>query len=131
MKKNEKLDNNFVEIINKKEDADKRLLTAEIFIGVLALIIFFGLVFIASFVEMSDWLRISLIIIGFIEFIVSVLFAVKIEQTAGFYECKKCHNKYVPTFSSVLWAPHINRTRYMRCPKCNEKSWQKKVISNL
>ena len=24
---------------------------------------------------------------------------------------------------------HINRTRYMRCPKCNRKSWQKKVIS--
>ena len=22
-----------------------------------------------------------------------------------------------------------NRTRYMKCPKCNEKSWNKKIIS--
>ena len=128
MEGNEKLDNNLGEIVKQKEEADKRLLTAESFIGVLATIIFLGLVFIASFVEMPDWLRILLIIIGLIEFIISVMFAVKIEQTAGYYECKNCHNKYVPTFNSVLWAPHINRTRYMKCPKCHEKSWQKRLL---
>ena len=26
---------------------------------------------------------------------------------------------------------HVGRTRYMKCPECNEKSWQKKVISKF
>ena len=59
-------------------------------------------------------------------FIIGVSFAIRIEQVAGYYECQKCHHKYIPTYSSVLWSMYINRTRYMKCPKCNEKSWNKK-----
>ena len=113
----------------EQEDSTKRLLSMEIVIGVLISIVFFALIFIASFVEMEDWLRITLIMTGFIPFIIMILFAMRIEQKAGYYECEHCHYKYVPTFSSVLWAMHVNRTRYMKCPKCGKRSWQKKVIS--
>ena len=126
---NEKLEQNLIDMVKQKEESDKRLLTMEIVIGVLISIVFFALIFIASFGEMDDWLRITLIITGFIPFIVMIPFAIRIEQIAGYYECQKCHNKYIPTYSSVLWAMHINRTRYMKCPKCNQRSWQKKVIS--
>ena len=113
----------------EQEDSTKRLLSMEIVIGVLISIVFFALIFIASFVEMEDWLRITLIMTGFIPFIIMIPFAIRIEQKAGYYECEHCHHKYVPTFSSVLWAMHVNRTRYMKCPKCGKRSWQKKVIS--
>ena len=113
----------------EQEDSTKRLLSMEIVIGVLISIVFFALIFIASFVEMEDWLRITLIMTGFIPFIIMILFAMRIEQKAGYYECQKCHNKYIPSYSSVLWAMHVNRTRYMKCPKCGKRSWQKKVIS--
>ena len=126
---NEKLEQNLIDMVKQKEEADKRLLTIEIVIGVLISIVFFVLIFIASFVEMEDWLRVTLIVTGFIPFIIMIPFAIKIEQIAGYYECQKCHHKYIPTYSSVLWATHINRTRYMKCPKCNQRSWQKKVIS--
>ena len=126
---NEKLEQNLIDIVKQKEESDKRLLTMEIVIGVLISIVFFVLIFIASFVKIEDWLRITLIITGFIPFIIMVPFAIRIEQTAGYYECQKCHHKYIPKYSSVLWAMHVNRTRYMKCPKCNQRSWQKKVIS--
>ncbi len=126
---NKKLEQNLLEMVKQKEDADKRLLSLEIFIGVLVTIIFLALVFVASFVQMADWLRVCLIVLGFILFIVGMAYALKIEQTAGYYECAKCGYKYVPTYRSVLWAMHVNRKRYMRCPKCNQKSWQKKVLS--
>ena len=113
----------------EQEDSTKRLLSMEIVIGVLISIVFFALIFIASFVEMEDWLRITLIMTGFIPFIIMIPFAIRIEQKAGYYECQKCHNKYIPSYSSVLWAMHVNRTRYMKCPKCGKRSWQKKVIS--
>lgn len=57
------------------------------------------------------------------------LLALRIEQQAGYYECQKCHHKYIPTYSSVFLAAHINRTRYMKCPKCHQHSWQRKVIN--
>ena len=126
---NKELENNLLEIIKQKEQADKRLLRLEIFIGVVVSLILFALVFIAAFVEMADWLRIVLIVTGGIPFAIGIAYAIRIEQTAGYYKCAKCGHRYVPTYSSVLWAMHVNRTRYMRCPKCNQKSWQKKVIS--
>lgn len=126
---NEKLENNLLEMVKEKEQADKRLLTLEIVICVLSSIILFSLIVVASFVQMEEWLRILLIVIGFVPFLVGVTYALKIEQVAGYYECAKCHHKYVPTFKSVFFAMHIGRTRFMKCPKCNKKSWNKKVIS--
>ena len=125
----EKLEKNLVEMVKQKEEMDKRLLSLEILIGVLSMIILLGFTFIAGFVPMQAWLRISLIAVGVVTCIIGIVYALRIEQTAGYYECAKCHHKYVPTFNSVLWAMHVNRTRYMKCPKCHKKSWQKKVIN--
>ena len=120
---------NLLEMKKQKEEADKRMLQLEWVIGYTASISFLVLVFVASFVEMPDWLRGVLILIGFVSFIISMFFALRIEQTAGYYECAKCHHKYVPEYKSVFWAMHIGRTRYMKCPECGKKSWQRKVIS--
>lgn len=126
---NKDLENNLLEMIKQKEQADKRLLSLEIFIGIVVSVILFALVFVAAFAHIADWLRIVLIVIGFIPFVIGIAYALRIEEMAGYYECAKCGHRYVPTYSSVLWAMHTGRTRYMRCPKCNEKSWQKKVLS--
>ena len=126
---NLKAEENLLEMKKQKEEADKRLLTMEYVIGGLTLFTFLTLVVIASLIEMPEWQRITIILIGLIPLLIASFFAIKIEQKAGYYECAKCHHKYVPTYSSVLWAQHIGRTRYMRCPHCNEKSWNKKVIS--
>ena len=125
---NKELENNLFEMVRQKEQADKRLLSLEVFIGVLVSAVFLALVFVTSFVPMADWLRIVLIVIGIVVFAVGIAYAIRIEQTAGYYECAKCGHRYVPTYSSVLWASHFGRTRHMRCPKCKKKSWQKKVL---
>ncbi|MBO5926441.1 MAG: helix-turn-helix transcriptional regulator [Clostridia bacterium] len=117
------------ELVKQKEESDKNLLSLEILIGVLSMVILLGFTFVAAFVEMQDWLRIVLIVFGFVMCFIGLFFAIKIEQTAGYYECQKCKHRYVPDYKSVLFAMHVNRTRYMRCPKCNQKYWQKKVIS--
>ena len=125
----EKFENNLIEMAKQKEQADRSLLSLELLIGIFSLIILFGFVFTAAFVQMVDWLRILLIVCGFVVCMIGVIFALKIEQTAGYYECKACGHRYVPTFSSVLWAAHVNRTRYMKCPKCHKRTWNKKVIT--
>lgn len=130
MKENEKkLEEHLLEMTRTKEQRDKELLTIEIFIGVIVSVTMFTCIFIASFVQMENWLKIVLIIIGVVPFAVGITYAIRIEQVAGYYECNTCHYKYVPTYKSVLFAKHINRTRKMICPKCGKKTWQKKILT--
>lgn len=126
---NKKTEELLLKMTEEKENRDKELLNLEIFIGILVSIIFITCVFVASFVNMQDWLRIVLIIIGLIPFIIGVGYAIKIEQIAGYYECQNCHHKYVPNYKKVLFAMHIGRSRKMKCPKCGNINYHKKVIN--
>lgn len=130
MKENEKkLEENLLEMTKQKEEKDKHLLTLELAIGWGSSITFMALIFIASYLEMPTFLRVILIVMASIIFAFGMSNCIKIEQTAGYYECRKCHYKYVPTYQSVFWAMHYGRTRFMKCPKCGQKSWNKKKIS--
>lgn len=123
------MEQNLLELAKQKEEADKRLLTLEIVIGVILVALLLALAAVAEFVEMEEWLRIVLVLIGLVPLLVATPFMIKIEQTAGYYECAHCHHRYVPTFKSVFMAMHVNRTRRMTCPKCHQKTWQKKVLT--
>lgn len=125
---NEKTEKTLIEMVKQKESADKRMLTFEIVIGVLSIVFLFTLIALASFIQMREWLRIALICLGLAQFIVAMIFALRIEQVAGYYECRKCGHKYVPSYKSVSFAMHMGRTRYMKCPKCGKMSWQKKTV---
>ena len=126
---NKELENKLIQLVKEKEKADKRLLSAEIVIGLVATLTLFTLVFLAAFLEMSVGLKIFLIVLGFVMFLAGCFYAVHIEQVAGYYACKECGHRYVPTHKAVVMAPHMGRTRKMQCPACGKKSWQKKVIS--
>ena len=125
---NEKTEKNLLELVRAKEDSDRRLLTTEIVIGLIGSLFLLTMVVVAAYVDLVPWLRIVLIVFGFAVFAVAVAFAIRIEQKAGYYRCKVCGCTHVPTYSSVLWAMHFGRTRYMKCPHCGKFSWQKKVI---
>ena len=86
-----------------------------------------GYVFVSMYEKM--WVFWLLFGIGLVQFIICTLFALRIEQVAGYYECQKCGHRYVPSYMSVNMAMHMGRTRYMKCPHCGKRSWQKKVLS--
>lgn len=130
MKDKEKmLEKNLLEMTKMKEKVDKELLSMEVFIGIIITIILLTCVFVVSFINMTDWLRVGLIIVGIILFVIGIKYTIKIEQIAGYYECDKCHYKYIPSYKSVFFAQHINRARKMKCPKCMKKTWHKKVLT--
>ena len=123
------MENNLLDMIRQKEQADKNLLTTEVFLGITVSVVFFAMVLIAAFARIDDGLRILLIAIGAVPFIAGCACALRIEQVAGYYRCAGCGHRYIPTYKSVLFARHMGRTRYMRCPECGRRSWQKKVLS--
>ena len=127
---NKEMENKLIEIIKEKEQKDKQLLMLEWVIGILSCLLLFIPIIIASYAPIKEeWIRVVIALSGFIPCFIGFFVALKIEQVAGYYECKECGHRYVPTFKAVNLAPHMGRTRYMRCPECHKKSWQKKVLT--
>ena len=131
---NKQAELNLVEMTKQKEEADKRLLKIEIVMGILSTVFLFTLIIIGAIFFAKDddkrWVFFLMFGIGFVQFIICMLFATRIEQKAGYYECQNCHDKHEPSFGQVIFAMHINRTRYMKCPCCGKRTWQKKVTTN-
>ena len=128
MKEDKKAEKALLDVAKAKEQADKKLLEVEVIIGVAILLMFIPSIIILSYADMQNSLRGALIAILTAFVVVVAFLLVKIEQIAGYYECQKCHHKHVPTYWTTNLAPHMGRTRYMKCPKCGERSWQKKVL---
>ena len=129
MKNNEKkLEENLLELAQQKEQKDKQLLSLEWVLAVIAVVTLMSFVIIAAAIEMPEWTRWIIMGTGFVVFIVTMLFGLRIEQIAGYYKCEECGHKYVPKYWPVFFAMHMGRTRHLRCPKCGKKSWQKKVL---
>ena len=118
-----------LEMQKQKEENDKRLLHMEILMSILSILPLLISTLIVSIVPMEETIGSVIVATSLIPLLIAAPVALRIEQTAGYYECKKCHHKYVPTYMGVFLAMHYGRTRYMKCPKCNKLSWNKKVIS--
>ena len=123
-----KLESNLIEMVRQKEEADRKLLFFEIIMGVICIPFSLALMLVAAYIDVEEWIRIVLIVIGLIPILLAMPFMIRIEQTAGYYKCAHCGNKYMPKYKNVFMSMHMGRTRYMRCPKCHKRSWQKKVI---
>ena len=61
-------------------------------------------------------------------FLIPCFYALKLEVSVGAYKCKNCGHEIVPTYTQALNAMHMGITRYLKCPKCNKRTWCKKVI---
>lgn len=125
---NETLEKISLDLIKQKEEADKKLLMLENVIGVLSIIILLSFTMVAAYLDMASYLRVILIVMGFVISIAGLLIALRIEQTAGYYECSICKHKYVPSYSRIFLSIHIGKTRYLKCPNCHKRSWNKKVV---
>lgn len=113
-----------------QEKNSKLLLSIEFVILYFTLAVFLGLLSVFSFVEMATWLQVVLMVFAFLNLVFGCFICLMIEKEVGFYECKHCHHKYIPTNKQILWSMHMGRTRYMKCPKCQKMSWQKKVLDD-
>jgi transcriptional regulator with XRE-family HTH domain/DNA-directed RNA polymerase subunit RPC12/RpoP len=126
---NKEMEHQLLEMVKEKEQRDRQLLTLEWVIGLLSCLVLFIPVLIGALAPIEqEWIQTVIVFSGFLPAIVGFCAAVKIEQVAGYYECQVCGHRYVPTYKAVNLAPHMGRTRKMKCPRCGKKSWQKKVV---
>ena len=124
-KKNEEL---LLELAKQEEMKNKRIMVDMWVLLITDVLFYLGILAVAC-TTLEEGLKLGLIIAGSTTLFVLVAFyALKLEVDAGYYECKNCHNRFVPTYLQALMAPHMHTTRYLKCPECGKKSWSKKVM---
>ena len=94
-------------------------------VSIVALIV--GILAVALFVPEGVWQLVAILSITVV-FLIPCLYALKLEVSVGAYKCKNCGHEIVPTYSQALMAMHRGTTRYLKCPKCNKRTWCKKVL---
>ena len=86
-----------------------------------------GLTIIAFFMPEGPWMLVAILSLCVV-FLIPCFYALKLEVSVGAYKCKNCGYEIVPTYRQALNAMHRGTTRYLKCPKCNKRTWCKKVI---
>ena len=86
-----------------------------------------GLALVAFFMPEGPWMIVAILALC-VTFLIPCFYALKLEVSVGAYKCKNCGYEIVPTYIQALNAMHRGTTRYLKCPKCNKRTWCKKVL---
>ena len=85
-------------------------------------------IFIAAFLIPEGVWQLVTILCVCVLFLIPCFYALKLEVSVGAYKCQNCGYEIVPTYKEVMMAMHRGFTRHLLCPKCNKRSWCKKVL---
>ena len=126
--KNEKQEQLLLDMAKEVEQKNKIIWTSMwVIMGVSMTALLAGISISAFMIPEGIWQLI--IILGIcILFLIPCFYALKLEVSVGAYKCKNCGYEIVPTYSEALWAMHRGTTRHLKCPKCNKRTWCKKII---
>ena len=124
-KKNEQL---LLEMAKEVEKKNKTIWTSMWIIMIVSIIALLVSITIAALVIPEGVWQLVAILGSCVIFLIPCFYALKLEVSVGAYKCKHCGFEIVPTYRQALNAMHMGTTRYLKCPKCNKRSWCKKVI---
>ena len=126
---NKKTEELLLEMAKQEEIKNKKLITNMWVILITSTLFYIGIILLSYYTLKEGFVLGAIILFSTILLVAACFYALKLEVEAGYYECKECHHRYVPTYSQVLWAPHMSTTRYLKCPKCGKRTWSKKVMT--
>ena len=126
--KNEKQEQLLVDMAKEAEEKNKIIWTSMWVIMWVSMIALFAGIFISALLIPEGVLQLVTILGICIFFLIPCFYALKLEVSVGAYKCKNCGYEIVPTYSEALWAMHRGTTRHLKCPKCNKRTWCKKVL---
>ena len=123
--KNEQL---LLDMAKELEKKNKTIWTSMWAIMIVSIIAMFAGIFAVAFLTPEGVWQVVATLAICVLFLIPCFYALKLEISIGAYKCKNCGHEIVPTYSEALWAMHSGTTRYLKCPKCNKRTWCKKVL---
>lgn len=125
----EKAENNMETLLLQRK-SNRQKMYVYVLISCLSVSVLLVSVALASFLNIAVWLRICLIIYGFVVAVCGVGICIFFDINVGSFECKHCGKKFVPTTKEYILAYHTFTKRKLRCPFCGKKSMCKKRLQN-
>ena len=123
--KNEQL---LLDMAKELEKKNKTIWTSMWFIMGVSMAALLAAIFIARFFIPEGVWQLVTVLGACVVFLIPCFYALKLEVSVGAYKCQNCGHEIVPTYSEALNAMHMGFTRYLKCPKCNKRTWCKKVL---
>lgn len=128
MDNNQKNEQLLLEMTKELENKNKTIWNAMWTIMTVSIIgLIGGFAIIAYFMPEGPWMIVAILALCVV-FLIPCFYALKLEVSVGAYKCKNCGYEIVPTYMQALNAMHRGTTRYLKCPKCNKRTWCKKVL---
>ena len=124
-KKNEQL---LLDMAKELEKKNKTIWASMWAIMIVSMTALLSGIFVAAFLIPEGILQAVAIIGICVVFMIPCFYALRLEVSVGAYKCKNCGHEIVPTYKEAMMAMHRGFTRHLYCPKCNKRTWCKKVL---
>ena len=125
---NEKNEQLLLDMAKELETKNKTIWSSMWAIMIVSITALIAGIFIAAFlIPEGIWQLVTILGICIV-FFIPCFYALKLEVSVGAYKCKNCGHEIVPTYKEVLMAKHRGFTRHLMCPKCNKRTWCKKIL---
>ena len=123
--KNEEL---LLELTKELEKKSKTIWTNMWAIMIVSMTALLAGIFAAAFLIPKGPLQLVVILAVCVIFLIPCCYALRLEISVGAYKCPKCGEEIVPTYKEAMMAMHKGFTRHLFCPKCNKRTWCKKIL---
>ena len=123
--KNEQL---LLDMAKELEKKNKTIWSSMWAIMIISITVLIAGIFIAAFLIPEGVWQLVTILCVCVVFLITCVYAVKLEVSVGAYKCQNCGYEFVPTYKEAMTAMHRGFTRHLLCPKCNKRTWCKKVL---
>ena len=113
-----------------EQTKNKTIITSVYIFSTISIIFYLGIILLASQTLEEGYILSAIVCISTILLIIIAFYNLRLEVQNGYYECSKCHHRFVPSsYLKAMISPHLNMSRYLRCPECDKYSWTKKVMT--
>ena len=117
-----------LDMAKELENKNKTVWSSMWMILIVSTIALLGGIAVSIFLVPKGIWTLVIILVSCILFLVPCYYALKLEISVGAYKCKNCGYEIVPTYKEAMIAMHRGTTRHLKCPKCNKRTWCKKVL---
>ena len=120
---------NMMKLIDERKE-NRRKLLLEVAVVLITLLASIPLIMLAGLLEMETWLRVTLIVIAMVVMFGGIGIAAVLEMTAGYFECAKCGEYFIPTKTAYIMGAHTIMRRHLKCPHCGKRSGADRRLSH-
>lgn len=123
-----KAEENMVNLVREAGESKKKIMLSAL-VSMLVIIAAVPLFVVAGALPMKDWIRVLLVVIGFVVISTGIAIACILDREAGAFECPSCGTRFVPEMGEYIMGPHTIMKRKLKCPNCGAHRYCKKVLT--